>query len=87
MRLDLLLKNLCLVKSRTRANEAVSAGSVKLGGLSVKPSREIREGDIIHISYPTRELVLEVLELPPGQVSKKRAGDYYRIIRERRMPR
>ncbi|MFO7914757.1 MAG: S4 domain-containing protein [Candidatus Krumholzibacteriales bacterium] len=85
MRLDLLLKNLCLVKSRTRGKEAVSAGRVKVGGISVKPSREIHEGEALHILYPSKELVIEVLELPPKQVSRKNAGDYYRVIRERKL--
>jgi ribosome-associated heat shock protein Hsp15 len=83
VRLDLLLNYLCLVKSRTRAKEAVVSGKVKVGGVSVKPSREVREGEVLHIFYPAKELVLEIVELPERQVSRKRAGDYYRVIRER----
>lgn len=85
MRLDLLLKNMCLVKSRTRGKQAVETGKIKVGGTAVKASREIREGDIIHIFYPTRELVLEVLEVPRKQVSRKKAKDFYRVIREGRL--
>lgn len=85
MRLDLLLKNLCLVKSRTRAKQAVETGKIKVGGTAVKPSREIRQGDVLHIFYPARELVLEVLEVPRKQVSRKKAKDYYRVIREGRI--
>jgi len=85
VRLDLLLKNLCLVKSRTRGKEAVSSGRVKVGGLSAKPSREIHQGEVLHIYYPSKELVIEVLELPLKQVSRKNAGDYYRVIRERKL--
>lgn len=85
MRLDLLLKNLCLVKSRARGKEAVSAGRVKVGGVTVKPSREIHQGEVLHIIYPSRELVIEVLELPLKQVSRKNATDYYSVIRERKL--
>lgn len=36
-----------LFKSRTEASEACSGGRVKAGGASVKPSHEIRPGDVI----------------------------------------
>jgi ribosomal 50S subunit-recycling heat shock protein len=82
VRLDLLLKYLCLVKTRNVARKGILKESVRVGGKAVKPSREIREGDIIHIRYPGRVLVIEILEIPGGQVPKARCGEFYRVIRE-----
>ncbi len=82
MRLDMLLKSLCLVKTRSQGRKGCEAGRVKLNGLGSKPSREVRAGDVIEIQYPQKTLVVEVSEIPRGQVSRKQAGEYYRVIRE-----
>jgi len=82
MRIDLLLKTLCLARTREIAKKGCDSGSVKVNGASVKPSREVREGDVIEIRYPDRLLVLELTEIPARQVSKKDRAAHYRIIRE-----
>ena len=58
-----------------------------MNGLNAKPSREMVPGDLVEIVYPGRELVLELLELPEGQVSRKECERYYRVVRETRVPR
>lgn len=82
MRLDAMLKSLCLVQTRSQGRKGCEAGRVKLNGLSSKPSREVHAGDIIEIQFPGKTLVVEVNEVPSGQVSRKRAGAYYRVVRE-----
>ena len=82
MRLDALLKSLCLVKTRSQGRKGCEAGRVKLNGLSSKPSREVRAGDIIEIRFPDKDLIIEVSEVPHGQASRKLAGAYYRVVRE-----
>ena len=44
----------------------------------------VSEGDIVEIRRPGRSVVMEILEIPEGRVSKKEAPRYYRIIRETR---
>lgn len=83
MRIDLLLKALCLVRTRSQGQAGCAAGAVRLNGAVVKPSREVRSGDVLDIRYPGREIVIEIIELPRGQVSKKEATSFYRVIRER----
>lgn len=83
MRIDLLLKALCLVRTRSQGQAGCAAGAVRLNGSVVKPSREARPGDVIEIRYPGREIAIELLELPAKQVSKKEAPSFYRVIRER----
>ena len=47
VRIDKWLWCVRLYKSRTLATNACEAGKVKIGGQPLKPSRAIREGDVI----------------------------------------
>ncbi len=85
MRADLLLKLLCLVKSRSQARKGCEEGFVRVGGRRIKPSTEIRTGDIIEIHYPNRILVVEIREAPRRQVPRKERERFYRVVRERRL--
>ena len=82
MRIDALLKALCLVKTRSLARKGCETGSVRINGAVVKPSREARPGDIIEIRWPGRTLALELVDLPAGQASKKEAPGHYRVVRD-----
>jgi len=86
MRLDLLLKSFCLVKTRSQGKKGCEAGRIRVNGLAAKPSREMAPGDLVEIGYPDRELLVEVIEVPDGQVSRKERDRYYRVVRERRRP-
>jgi len=84
MRTDSFLKALCLVKTRSLARKGCETGNVRINGAVVKPSREVVEGDIIEIRRPGHSLVVELLETPKGQVSKRDAPRFYRVVRETR---
>ncbi len=84
MRIDSLLKTLCLVKTRSLARKGCETGNVRIGGAVVKPSRMAEAGDIIEIRREGHSLVVEILEMPAGQVSKKDAPRFYRVVRETR---
>ena len=84
MRIDTLLDALCLVRTRSLAKKGCLSGSVRIGGAAVKPSRSVVGGDIVEIRRPGRSIVVEILEIPKGSVSKKDAPRYYRVIRETR---
>lgn len=87
MRIDLLLKRLCLVKTRSQGRRGCEAGFVKVDGRAVKPSQEIREGDTLEITHPNKIIVVEIKEIPPGQVSKRERERFVRIISETPMHR
>ena len=87
MRLDSLLKALCLVKTRSQGKRGCETGRVRLNGLEAKPSREVHAGDLVEISYPERTLVIEIVEVPARQVPRSRAADCYRVVRETRTER
>jgi ribosomal 50S subunit-recycling heat shock protein len=82
MRVDLLLKSLCLVKTRNQGRKGCEGGCISVNGRSAKPSTEARPGDIVEIRYPRRTLAVEILEEPAGQVARRDCERYYRVVRE-----
>ena len=65
MRIDKYLKVSRLIKRRTVATEACSSGRITINDKVVKPSAEVKEGDIITIGFggkQTKVRVKKVLE-------------------------
>jgi ribosome-associated heat shock protein Hsp15 len=88
MRLDVLLFELRLFKSRTQATDAVRGGHVLLNGRPAKPSHEARAGDRVTLERRGGEgrahsHTYEILELPHGSLSREAARTLIREIPER----
>ncbi len=79
MRLDKYLKVSRLIKRRTVANEACDAGRVSVNGKVARASLEVKVGDIIEISFGTRNVKLQVTEVA-DTVRKDDAALLYKII-------
>jgi ribosome-associated heat shock protein Hsp15 len=47
-------------KTRSLASEAVDAGKVQINDLRVKPSREVKTGDVLHISIGQAQWIVVV---------------------------
>ncbi|ODN29659.1 S4 domain-containing protein [Fervidobacterium thailandense] len=62
MRLDKFLKVNRIIKRRTIAQEVSKAGLVKKDGRPLKPSYEVKPGDVLEITYGTRFLKIKVTE-------------------------
>lgn len=82
MRLDKFLKVSRLIKRRTVANEVSDMGRVSVNGQSAKPSKQIKTGDIIEITYANRTVRAEVLRVPENNVSVQEAPTLYKLIEE-----
>ncbi len=82
MRLDVYLKKCCLVKQRSEAKKACDNGIVQVDGLPSKAGRLLHVGQQVVIAFTDRLLEIEVLSLPLGNVSKREASNYYRVIRD-----
>ena len=80
MRIDLLLKYLCLVKSRSSAKNLCGKGDVHIDGRAVRPSATAKEGDRLTIINRSGTLEVKVLQLPDKQLSRALAPDYYERI-------
>lgn len=79
MRLDKFLKVSRLIKRRTVANEACSAGRVLVNGKTAKAGTNVKPGDKIEIQFGNRETAVEVLEIA-DTVKKDQASELYRYL-------
>ena len=76
VRIDKWLWAVRLYKSRSLATEACDAGHVKIGGNSVKPSREIRVGEEITALAGRVRHTVKVLALLDQRVGAKLVGQF-----------
>ena len=67
MRLDKYLKVSRIIKRRTVANEAADGGRISVNGRVVKPSYEVRVGDIVEIKFGDKISKFKIVEIPTVQ--------------------
>jgi ribosomal 50S subunit-recycling heat shock protein len=79
MRLDKFLKVSRLIKRRTVAHDACGTDHVTVNGKVAKPSCDIKENDIIEITFGERTVKLRVLEVREHTL-KADASSMYEII-------
>ena len=63
MRLDKYLKVSRIIKRRTVANEACDAAHVTVNGKPAKASYDVKEGDVIEVTFGQRTLKVRVLDV------------------------
>ena len=63
MRLDKYLKVSRLIKRRTVANEACDGERVNVNGRQVKASYQVKEGDVIEVTFGNRTMRVEVTQI------------------------
>ena len=81
MRIDKFLKVSRLLKRRTLANEACDGGRVKVNGKAVKPSYNVKEGDIVEIGFNSGTVKFKI-NMIKQTVRKEEAENMYQIIAE-----
>ena len=79
MRLDKYLKVSRIIKRRTVANDACDASHVTVNGRSVKASYNVKENDIIEITFGQRTLKVKVLDVRE-HAAKADAASLYEVI-------
>ena len=67
MGLDKFLKVSRIIKRRTVANEAADGGRISVNGRVVKPSYEVRVGDIVEIKFGDKISKFKIVEIPTVQ--------------------
>lgn len=67
MRIDKFLKVSRIIKRRTIANEAADNGRISVNGRVVKPSYEIKIGDIVEIKFGNNTSKFKIIAIPKGQ--------------------
>lgn len=78
MRLDKFLKVSRVIKRRTVANEAADGGRVSVNGKVVKPSYEVKVGDIVEIKFGDKISKFEILQIP--KVAGKDVGEIIKVL-------
>jgi ribosome-associated heat shock protein Hsp15 len=76
-RLDKWLWAARFFKTRSLAHEAIEGGRVRLGGERVKPSREVRPGDVLTLRINDLEWVVAVLKLSERRGPASEARELY----------
>lgn len=79
MRIDKFLKNSRIIKRRTVAKEACEKGWVTVNGKAAKPGTELKEGDIVKVTFGSSELEVRVLRLLET-VKKQDADSMYEVL-------
>ena len=67
MRIDKFLKVARVIKRRTVANEAADNGRISVNGKVVKPSYEVKIGDVVEIKFGDKVSKFEIIEIPKVQ--------------------
>ena len=79
MRLDKYLKVSRIIKRRTVANDACDAEHVMVNGRRAKASYDVKEGDVIEITFGQRTLKARVLNVKE-YTTKADASSLYEVI-------
>ncbi|TLD87259.1 RNA-binding S4 domain-containing protein [Helicobacter sp. MIT 05-5294] len=77
MRIDKFLNAVNITKRRSIAQDMLASGVVKIGGIAVKPSRDVKVGDIIEIGYLEKPKFYQVLQIPEQKTIKKNESHLY----------
>ena len=77
VRMDKWLWAARLFKTRSLAADAIKGGKVKVDGNPVKPSREVKEGDVIQVQIDQLHKVVEVKTVIKNRVSAKQLPEVY----------
>jgi ribosome-associated heat shock protein Hsp15 len=73
LRIDKYLWSIRLFKTRSLATDACKAGRVKKDGTNIKPSHEVKIGEVYQVSKAIEKKIIKVLELLPSRVDAKKA--------------
>lgn len=75
-RIDKWLWAVRIFRTRSLATDACRAGSVTLNGQPVKPSREVRGGEVMVARQGLIRRTLKVLGIPPSRLGAKGVAAY-----------
>ena len=76
VRIDKWLWMVRLYKTRSIATEACNAGKVKLNGENVKPSRDVRVGEVYEVHIGSLHKTVEVVDAPKSRVGAQLVPQY-----------
>ncbi len=79
MRIDKFLKVSRVIKRRTVAADACDGGRIEINGKIAKPSKDVKVGDVVKVSFGNNAMTFEVLSIDEHQ-TKQSAETMYRLL-------
>ena len=76
LRIDKYLWAIRVYKTRNEAADACKAGRVKVNGMEAKPSREVREGDVLTVRKLPVTYTYKILQLVENRQPAKNVALY-----------
>ena len=77
VRIDKWLWAARLFKTRALASDAIKGGKVKISNSPVKPSRDVKEGDVIQVQIEQLHKVVQVKTVIKNRVPAKMVPEVY----------
>ncbi|MBS1526229.1 MAG: RNA-binding S4 domain-containing protein [Bacteroidetes bacterium] len=77
LRIDKYLWAIRMFKTRTLATEACKAGKIKLDGQNIKPSHEVKVGEIYQVSRGIERKVIRVTGLLENRMDAKSVVNFF----------
>ena len=76
VRIDKFLWAIRAFKTRTEAAEACKGGRVKVAGVNAKPSRDVKEGEVISVRKGAVTFTYQVVQPTESRVGAKLVPDF-----------
>ena len=80
LRIDKYLWAIRVFKTRTLASDACKAGRVKLDGQNIKPSHEVKIGEVYQVSKGIERKVIKITGLLESRADAKTVVNFYEDI-------
>ena len=80
IRLDKFVWSVRLTKTRSIATELIAKGKIRINGLDVKPSKDVKVSDVIHVLKNSAVFTYKIKVLIDKRVGPKLVIDYLEDI-------
>jgi ribosome-associated heat shock protein Hsp15 len=80
IRLDKFVWSVRLTKTRSIATELIAKGKIRINGLDVKPSKDVKVSDVIHVLKNSAVFTYKIKALIDKRVGPKLVIDYLEDI-------
>ena len=68
MRADIFLHHVRIFKTRSLASQACTKGNVQINKQTIKPARDLKQGDELEVECGDLNLILRVLDFPAQRI-------------------
>jgi ribosome-associated heat shock protein Hsp15 len=77
IRIDKWLWDVRIFKTRSMATDACNAGKVKMNGVNLKPSKEVKTEEIYNIKIGQLDKTIQVVDAPKSRVGAALVQNFY----------